>query len=1075
MKKVRLAVALAIAILTVGAHAQSTNSGDIRGIATDATDAAIPGATVTVENMEKGIVNSYTTNGAGLFDTGPIITGPYKITFTKQGFAPYVRSGVNLQVGTITINAKMNVGAVAQEVVATTDVPLIKTESGEQSTTLEAKEMQMRPNVGQDWQNFIKFLPGTTGTSQYGATGQALSSNGNLPYNSVMADGASSGLSHSGNADVSVFESVQEVQVSTSSFSAQYGQGGVIMNQISKGGTNKFHGSLYEYAQNDFFNARSYFQNSTPYQRYHNFGGSIGGPVIKDKAFFYFNFDKVINQSASTGFITVPTVAMRNGDFSGLPPIYDPSTTTVVNGKTQRTQFPGNRIPTIDPVAAKIQAFFPLPNVAGTYNAKTGVTSNNYYYTTRGSQPFIRYFGRFDYQFNPNNRLTASVTKRDNPAFYPNQGICPINCYTGDVDSYNSQITDVWNISQRTINELRFGYTNQLNFFATQTAGKGFPAQLGLQFAKADIFPTVNITNYYSLQPGTTATYKEHTFDPSDVVTMIRGHHVLHFGGEYLIYQDNSTAWGNVNASTIGFNGAYTQCTACASSAGSGYADFLLGNIQNWSANNTPEYAGRQKAPQMFVQDDWKVTPQLTINIGLRYQIMEGWSDAKKNQRTFDPAITNTVTGTPGAMWFAANGNNGRTQAQDNIYTTFLPRFGVAYQMRPDTVIRAGYGLYAYNWSLDTYGSAEGAAFGAQGSISDSSIGLNPVGALSSANPQFPYVSASTSPTAFNGQSVNYQARHTPVAQIHQYNITLEKQIGVNSALSLAYVGSRAFNLVANRDINQVPENKLAPNAQSSRPYPQYQQITGSTYNADSNYNSAQVTFNQRMSHNIAMSASYTWSKFLNEFDSSAWGSRGGTVLWQRSYDIMANYGPSNFDVRNAFRGTMTALLPFGKGQRFLNSNWIADEVIGGWGLSANYILQGGNPLTITNGGTNNSYALSGTWYPNYVQDPRIGARRDITQWFNPAAFSTPALGTFGNNHRNNVYGPGVIYFDLSANKTFNLWKELYQFQLRIDANNVLNHPNFGNPSTNLSSNPGVITSTQGGGRQIQLGGRFSF
>lgn len=322
MNKSLLTATLGVAaLLSPAAFAQSTNSGDIRGIATDDTGSAIPDATVTVLNVDKGITTTYTTNGAGLFDTGPIITGPYKLTFTKDGFAPFVREGINLQVGIVTVNAKLGVGSVQQEVVVTTDVPLIKTETGEQSTLLDAKEMQQRPNVGQDWQNFIKFLPGTTGTSQFGATGQALSSNGNLPYNSVLADGASSGLSHSGNADVSVFETVQEVNVSTSSFSAQYGQGGVIMNQISKGGTNKFHGSLYEYAQNDFFNAKSYFQTTKPYLRYHNFGGSIGGPVLKDKAFFYFNADKIINKSASTGFITVPTLAMRQGDFSALQTI----------------------------------------------------------------------------------------------------------------------------------------------------------------------------------------------------------------------------------------------------------------------------------------------------------------------------------------------------------------------------------------------------------------------------------------------------------------------------------------------------------------------------------------------------------------------------------------------------------------------------------------------------------------------------------------------------------------------------------------------------------------------------------
>jgi hypothetical protein len=1084
-------VAFALAIISPAGWAQNTNSADIRGVATDPTGAAIPDVTVTVLDLDKGVTTGYKTNRDGLFDTGPIVTGTYKITFVKPGFGEYIRSSVTLDVGTITINAEMKVGGVTEEVVVNTDVPLIKTETGEQSTTLVAKEMQNLPNQGQDWQNFVKLIPGATGTTSYtGATGQALSVNGNLPYNAVLNDGASSSLSHSGNADVSVFETVQEVQISTSAFSAQYGIGGAVFNQISKGGSNKWHGSFYEYAQNDFFNARSYFNRPPavlPYLRFHNFGGSVSGPVIHDKAFFYFNYDQVINQSASSGFITVPTVAMRSGDFTGLAPIYNPATTAYAvgtDGKTyiNRTQFPNNKLPSLDPIAIKILAYYPKPNVAGTTDPKTGITANNYNYSYRGSQPFKKYFGRFDYQFAPNNRLTASVTKRDNPAFYPSSIGCPINCYVGDVDSYNSQITDVWNISPSMINELRIGYTNQLNFFATQTAGKGIPAALGLQFSHADIFPTVNVSSYQQLSPGTTAVYKEHNFDPSDVVTMIRGHHVLHFGGEYLIFEDNSTAWGNVNGTTTTFTGTYTQCTYCvqtgaAVASGNAVADLLLGNIQSWSASVTPEFAGRQKAPQVFAQDDWKLRPNLTVNLGIRYQIMEGWSDAKKNQRTFDPLITNSSTGTLGAMWYAANADNGRTQLQNNVYDTFLPRVGFAYQVHPTTVIRGGYGLYAYLWSLDTYGSGEGSALGASGTYNDPTNGFTPAGALSGTNPQFTYVSASTLNSNFTGptSSISYNQQQTPVSKIQQYNFAVEHQIGANMAASIAYVGSKSMNLNFNVDVNQVPESKLAVVDQQFRPFPQYASITGSTNNADANYNSLQVTFQRRLTNNFSFATSYVWSHFLDEYDSSAWGSRGGTQTYQRASDLHANYGASNFDVRNAFKGNAIFLLPFGHGRQFLNSNKFLDEAVGGWQIASNYLLQTGNPVTLTVTGANNSYAGSGSWYPNQIGDPRA-APRNIAKWYNTAAFAAPTPGTFGNNHRNNIYGPGQIIFDLSAGKTFNLWAERYQFQLRVDAINALNHANFSNPGTAIGSGgAGVITGTTNGGRLLQLGGRFSF
>lgn len=1094
-----LAIVLCVSAGVDRAIGQNTNSGDIRGTVKDSTGAVIPDVTVTVLDKEKGVTKEFHTNSTGLYDTGPIVTGSYSVTFKKEGFAPFVRSNISLEVGTTTIDAIMKLGSIAQEVVVTTDVPLVQTESGAQSTVLEAREMQKRPNVGEDWENFVREIPGATGTASYtGATGQALSINGNLPYNAVLADGASSSLSHSGNADVAVFETVQELQVNTNAFSAQYGIGGAIFNQITKGGSNKWHGSLYEYAQNDALNARSYFQTTKPYLRYHNFGGSISGPILHDKLFFYFDYDQTINQSASTGFATVPTAAMRSGDFTGLAPIYDPTTASYATfgGKTyiNRTQFAGNKLTTLDPAALKVQALIPLPNIAGSVSPTTGVTSNNYYYSVRGKSPFRRYFGRLDYDLTPKNRITASVTQHDNPAFYPNAFPCPINCYLGDVDGYNAQITDVWNISNRMVNEARLGYTNQLNFFTPQTEGSGLGPSLGIPSLKADILPTVNISSYTGVSPGTAAVYKEHDYDPSDVVTMIRGRHVLHFGGEYLIFQDNSTAWGNVNAGTYGFTGVYTQCTYCVAagqttSSGNGYADFLLGQVQNQSYNITPEFAGRQKAPQMFIQDDWKVKSNLTVNIGLRYQIMEGWSDNKGNQRTFDPLVINSATNTPGAIWFAINKDHGRTQLQNNVYTTFLPRFGFAWEYRPGSVLRGGYGLYAYLWSLDTYGGDEGNAFGYKGSISDTTNGFTPLGALSTAN-NFPYIGASTSNSAYNGQSVGYTDQNTPTAEIHQYNLTLEQQLGANMSASIAYVGSRSVNLIFNRDINQVPVSKLSVSDQSARPYPQYLAITGSTYNADANYNSLQLQLHRRLSHSLAFEASYVWSKFLDEYDSSAWGSRNGTTTYQNSYDIGTNYGPSNFDVRHAFKGYASYTLPFGHGQPLFNKNDIVDEVIGGWLLSSNFALQTGNPFTVTvPSNLAQSYAQSGNLYPNWLADPNKPSGRTIKSWFNTGyvsqsgvasgsspAFSIPANGTFGNEHRNNIYGPGLVVFDASLGKTFNLYKDRYRLQVRADANNVLNHPSFGLPNSSLSNGSvGQITSTTIGGRAIQLGARFSF
>ena len=445
---------LSVSIFSAGpAIAQNTNSGEIRGTVTDASGAVVPGVGVTILNTQTGITKDLVTNNDGLYDAVSILPGPYKITFAKNGFDTLIRNGVDLQVGSITINAQLRVGATQQQVEVTAEVPLLQTESGEQSTTLDAKAMQQLPNVGQSWANFTKMLPGAVGSG----TGVAV--NGNLPYYSnFLADGANVMLPHSANVDTMVFEDVSEVQISTSTFSAQYGIGGAVFNQISKSGSNTWHGTAYEYFQNDALNARDFFAPTVPFQRYNNFGGSISGPVLKNKLFYFFNIDKTINKSSGVYTDTFPTAAMRTGDFSDLtewPIIYEPNTlgqgTPTSDGKPTRIPFPNNKIPAsmLDPLALQFQSLFPQPNQPG--------FSNNWVGTLESPNPFLKFFGRLDYNLSDKNRLTFSITQSDNPAVYP-QPYNALGGQSGDVDRYQAQVSDVWTVSANTVNEFRFGF-----------------------------------------------------------------------------------------------------------------------------------------------------------------------------------------------------------------------------------------------------------------------------------------------------------------------------------------------------------------------------------------------------------------------------------------------------------------------------------------------------------------------------------------------------------------------------------------------------------------------------------------
>ena len=1142
----RLVLPLLLAFGTGVCVGQSTNAGDIRGTVTDSTGALIPDVTVTVLNVDTGISKDYTTNQSGLYDTDSIVTGRYTITFKKEGFEKLIRGPITLVVGFTSVNGELKVGATSQTVEVTTDVPLLQTETSEQSTTFESKSMAQLPQITPDWENFMILLPGasgcssnTNGSCSQGSSnpGQVVAVNGNLPYSNILADGASTTLSHSQNANPETFENVSELQINTSSFSAQYGIGGIIFNQVSKGGTNRFHGTAYDFFQNDALTAHSQFTTGPiPFLRYNNFGGAIGGPILKNKMFFYFNYDQIVNHGNSHGFDSLPTVAMMGGDFTGINTLYDPTTQTIGHDASGnpypiRQTFASeaasggkNAIPTalFDAVASKFQLFYPTPAshkiglspVANPSLGGEGEPINNWYYSLLQSDPGRRYFGRLDYDVTSKNRITMSDTQAD--FSYPginSIAACPVGCQAGDVDNNNAEVTDVWNISPTVVNEARIGYTSQLNFFADLSLKHGYAAQLGWQFAKADDFPGMETTGTYPyswLTPSSNAVYKEHVFDFSDVVTMIRGKHILHFGGELLMYRDDSTAWGNITAGNMQYSGQYTKgwtvdpavCGAKANgnactipNTGMEYADFLLGYINNWSAGVSPEYGARLKSPQMFAQDDFKLRPNLTLNLGLRYQINHGWNEVTGNIQSFDPTVNNPATNTLGAYWFANTHANGRTALEANVYNTFLPRVGFSWAPRANTTIRGGFGLYAYNWSLDTYGSGMGGAVASSGGLADNTNGITPVTLLGGngntitpvtggdSGKALPYTAASTDPTRYNGQGANYQQYHTPVPKIYQWNLSAEREVMRDTMVQLAYVGSHGYNLAFPTDLNQVPQSKWSSNDSAFRPYPNFQGITGSTNNSISNYHSLQASITKRMSSGLSFSFNYVWSHFLDDLDSSGWGSRAGQNDYQNAFNPSANYSNSNFDVRNAFKGYAVYQLPFGRGKRYLSNNAFLDEAVGGWQLSTTVVLQTGQPFSIY--GDQANYSLAGATFANWNPGVSPGAGRTISNWVNARAFTKPADGTWGNVRRNSVYGPGINTFNLSAAKSFAVPWEGVSIQFRADAQNVFNHPSYGNPGgLNLGGAAGVgqpytsttpITSVTVNGRNLQLALRVNF
>jgi hypothetical protein len=1187
------------------AVSQSRNTGEIRGTVS-AAGAVVPGATVTLANIDTGETKDFITNQDGIYDTVSTPAGNYKISFTAKGFKKLVRGPITLQVDVITEDATLQVGAVTETVtVEGGGAPLIETETGQQGAIMDFQTMAELPQsgggiTGADWAAFNIYLPGASGatqgrTSQAGGAwnaGDAVSINGNLPnFGNFLQDGASTLLPASYNNDDEIFETVQEVQINTSSFSAQYGMGGVMFNQISKSGTNGWHGSGYEFFSQNFLNANNYFNEQAPklitnplnptgpeipniaaqvpYLRYDQFGASVGGPIIKNKFFFFFDIDRIVNNSATNGFVTVPTAAMLAGDFTGMYPIYDPLTTTGSGATLARTPFSSecgglNMIPNgtncggapsrMDPVAAAI-----IASKYGWPTAPQGVgkclappfqneCTQNLYLAHVNPAPVHRYFGRLDYNLSQNNRINFSISQKDNPGVDNGLFNCPLNCGSGDVDGWNTQLSEVWTITPTVVNEFRMGYTRQGNWFLSQSVGLNPATAFGLQGTHFNQFPFIGNSSIYggfggpdpvnTLSPATDAIYIENSFDPSDVVTLVRGKHVLHFGIEVLMAEGNTTAWGSNSAGNYSFTGQYTAGvnaggTLNTGTSGSGFADYLLGNVQGWSASNQGLTGMRLKSPQAFVQDDWKIKPNLTINLGLRWEGNTGMSEVQNKLGDFDQNLVNNsgpFAGTQGSLWIAPQDN--RTTLQKPVWNIFLPRVGFAWSLKNNTVIRGGAGFFAYNYSMDLYGGEGGAQMGfgatSQGNISDPLSAAGDTGWISgtgNTTPLYlsssaammanalPYIQGSKNPASYTTNPVfspPYEPYNIRPGEIWEWNLSVEHQFGKDFAVSATYVGSHAANLQYVTDLNQITNpallasndisgcngatpatpvsstNPLTPPC--ARPFPAFGGLGGSNFNGISNYDSLQIDVRKRYSHGLTFDVNYAWSHMLDDQDSAGWGSTAGEQDWQIGNNPSGNYGNSNFDVPQALKGTAVYELPFGIGKPYMNNNAITDAVLGGWRLAGTLIYQSGTPFTVLDKGVNDySQAGNGVFAdPIAGMDPESGTcpngfrAHTVNCWFNYGAFETPTEqgnGSFGYGRRNTLLGPKLSDINLSLAKTWH-YKERAGFTLTGNFVNVLNHPSFSIPNSNNDvsvSSPGNITQLSNGPRTIQLGARLFF
>ena len=1076
-----------LALLLVGfgfsASAQNINAGEIRGIITDSTGGAVPNVLVTLTNTQTGVATKVTGNAEGLYEVPQLTPGTYTVTFNAPSFKTFSQQNVLLQAAPITVNAVLEVGNVSEQVTVNSEALVqLQTEDSEQNITLDEETVESLPNVGNSWFNETALIPGVNGGGGQSQNGQGIGINGAESYQEAfLLNGGTVTLIGSQNPDwiIAPTDFIAETDFETHSFNATSGNGLAVLNVITKNGVNHFHGSVWDYNQNAYFSAQNYFSGGSgvaPFSS-NTFGGTIGGPVKRDKLFFFFGFQRQIYKAGQTGIASMPTQQMRQGDFSGFQAIFDPASTTIMAGKTVRTAFTGNQIPaaSLNQQALNAQKFLPLPNFG-----PAGATTSNYRYSEQVTDLTYWYNQKVDYSINQHNHLNVSGTY--GTVNFPNPSATyPIGEFAELGSEGGYQISHTWAPSSTAINEARFSMIRFVGNWSSGDYKKGYPQKIGIPGTVSDVWPTLNITGGYYYGNGLEAILAEDSFVPSDVFTLVRGKHILKFGGEFDDYQVNINFSGYSDGNFV-FNGDSTLDPQ-GTSAGVGYADFLLGDVSSWSIYVTPETGSRLKSYQLFAQDDYKLKPNLTLNLGLRFQVQPGWGEAKNLLGDFDPSIANPATGTNGAMWYAegATGKSSRLTVEANDYIA-QPRVGFSWSPFKNWAIRAGYGIYTELTGYNTYAGSAGIGISGQNSL-NSTDGLSAVFNLSQGPPAPIYSTVKElTPQLFNGQSVSYVPYRTKVPYMEEYQLDVQHELRGGIIVDAAYVASRGKHIALAMDYNQIPASEIhnftgpGVNMAPYRPYQQFQSIGTTLGGGLSHYDSLQARAQKQFANSLQFATTFTYSHTLDDGTGSGYGGPGARgSLWQNGYDPKSSYANSLLDQPFSFNGDVIYDLPIGKGKLLLNQGGVTNAVIGGWRLSGLWQVHTGTPFSVYIP-NNQSGSLAGVWFPNRVASGKL-SHPTIERWFDQSAFVQPAFGTYGNSGRDVLFGPSWRQLDLSMQKHFALrvLGDQSDLQVRVDANDVLNNPNFSNPNSALyQSNTATITGANTS-RSLQFEAKFSF
>jgi hypothetical protein len=1063
------------------------------GTVRDATGAVLSRAAVIATNIRTNIVNTAVTDESGFYTIPSLRPGEYTVSAESPGFSKAVRTGVTLQVAQVAqIDVTLQPGAVSETVEVVSATPLLDTQTSSRGLVIDQRQIVELPLNGRDYIQLALLAPGVqSGTPRLASVNfkGVLNVNGNRTFNNVFLLDGVDNISYSNSfrgENVQLvqpsIEALQEFKIQTNAYSAEYGRSsGAVVNATIKSGTNRLRGSVYEFFRNDKLDAANFFSNALgqpkPKRERNQFGAAAGGPLVRDRTFWFADYEGLRDKEGIPRTRLVPTAAEKAGLFgSVVVDPFAPGRPAFSQNAQGQWVIPAERW---DPVGAAIVALIPDANATAggqPVYASTPVTD------TRQDQFDVR----VDHQLASNvtmfGRYSFVDTLTFRPAPLPKLAEGSFNDAFGSNDNRSQGLAlgATWIVSPTLVGDLRFGASRGDYYTTPPNAGVDGPAEIGLKNVPGDPaivggIPKVNIQGLDAVGRHTSTPQFQtpRTWNPRATFTMIRGPHLVKFGGEYL---DVSTRINDLNA-TIGrmnFENRFTNRAV---------GDLLLGLPSQLALTSYTVMDQGQKMQFYFVQDDYRLSKALTVNAGLRYEYATPPVEKHNQFANFDPAT--------GTMIFAKDGGIFARALIHPDRNNFAPRIGFAYALGTKSVVRGGYGIF---YTHTVRQGREGLLGFNPPYLIDNLLqtGVSGAAAVASAAPfrlVNGYPSGLLEPGAIAptvGRRAQDANQRTPYVQ--QYNIGVQHELRPDLLLDVAFVGNKGTKLNGFRNLNQraVITNPDGSQSAGARPYPNFGDIQWMENRVSSTYRSLQTRLEKRFSKSMSGLVSYTWGEALtgapDHISTSGGGPGFDTGVFREPQDgnnLRAEYGPAEFDVTHRFVASYVWELPFGNGRRFGRA-WSGpvDFLLGGWQVSGITTAQTGLALTATLAGSS-MLNLGGERRarPMLVGNPVLPeSERTLARYFNTDAFAafSPAPQAFGNAGIGIMRGPGYVNFDFTLAKNFRL-SDNRSVQFRTELFNALNHPNFGPPNLQRESAGFGQILTAGNGRIVQLGLKFYF